>query len=148
MSRSHTVIMFSPAMIRSLLHKFAAFILATSIVLVGTPRRSHGGGTVPLPNDSVRMPSTALAVKMHGSRPARDTESLLRFGAMAYSAEPDSTGDEFDFPDDEEGHLARDITVFVIVSAFVAFFVIKVFLEGDTDDTGSDDGGGKDIPGF
>ena len=66
---------------------------------------------------------------------------------MAYSAEADSTGDEFEFPEDEESHLARDITVFVIVSAFVAFFVIKVFLEGDTDQTETPDGGGKEIPG-
>jgi hypothetical protein len=60
-------------------------------------------------------------------------------------AQPDTTG--FDFPEEEEKHLVRDIAVFVIVSAFVAYFLIKVFLEGDTDENGTEDeGGGKPPP--
>jgi hypothetical protein len=60
-------------------------------------------------------------------------------------AQPDST--EFEFPEEEKKHLARDITVFVIVSVFVAYFLIKVFLEGDKDEGESDDGdNGKKPP--
>jgi hypothetical protein len=60
-------------------------------------------------------------------------------------AEPDSSG--FEFPDDENKHLVRDITVFLIASAFVAVFLIKVFLEEDKEDDGGDDGGsGKPPP--
>ncbi len=67
-------------------------------------------------------------------------------GFLAASALADTTDTEF--PEvEEEGrkHLVRDIGVFLIVSAFVAYFVIKVFLEGDTDQPPPDDGG-KVIP--
>lgn len=67
-------------------------------------------------------------------------------GFLAASALADTT--ETDFPEDEEEgkkHLVRDVGVFLIVSVFVAYFVIKVFLEGDTDQPPPDDGG-KVIP--
>jgi hypothetical protein len=71
----------------------------------------------------------------------------LRFGAMSYAlAQADTTEEGFEFPDEEKNHTVRDIAVFVIVSAFVAYFIIKVFLEGDTDEETTDDGG-KEIPG-
>ena len=74
------------------------------------------------------------------------------YGSLRYAvpvagayAQPDTT--EFDFPEEEKKHLARDITVFVIVSAFVAYFIIKVFLEGDKDENNTDDtGNGKPPP--
>jgi len=54
---------------------------------------------------------------------------------------------EVDFPEEEEGqkHLVRDLGVFVMVAAFVGYFIAKVFLEGDTDEPVPADGG-KDIP--
>ena len=55
---------------------------------------------------------------------------------------------ELDFPEDEEVNrkqLIKDIGVFVIVSAFVGYFIIKVFLEGDTEEPPADDDG-KIIP--
>ncbi len=70
-------------------------------------------------------------------------ESLLRDGWM--SSQPDTT-QPFEFPGEENKHLYRDITIWIIVSAFVAFFIIKVFLEGDTD-LPDEEGGGKTIPG-
>ena len=76
-----------------------------------------------------------------------DTERSLRFAVPVTGgyAQPDST--EFQFPEEEKKHLARDITVFVIVSVFVAYFLIKVFLEGDKDEGETDDGGnGKQPP--
>jgi hypothetical protein len=60
-------------------------------------------------------------------------------------AQPDST--EYEFPEEKKSHLARDITIFVIVSAFVGYFLVKVFLEGDKEDQGGDEGGnGKPPP--
>jgi len=76
-----------------------------------------------------------------------DSNPSLRYAVPMTGgyAQPDTT--EFEFPEEERKHLARDITVFVIVSAFVAYFLIKVFLEGDTDEGESDDsGGGKQPP--
>jgi hypothetical protein len=122
--------------------------VAVAIVAAGIPPRAragagplrHGAGSPNAAAGPVR-PGPTVAVA-----PRRDAANLLRFGALGYAAEPDSTADEFDFPDEEQSHLARDITIFVIVSAFVGFFLIKVFLEGDTDDSGGDDGGGKTVP--
>jgi hypothetical protein len=58
----------------------------------------------------------------------------------------DTTG--LGLPEDEENqrHLIRDIGIFLIVSAFVGYFIVKVFLEGDTQEP-PPEGGGKKIPG-
>jgi hypothetical protein len=59
-------------------------------------------------------------------------------------AEPDTT--EFEFPGEEKNHLVRDVTIFVIVAVFAAYFIVKVFLEGDTEDEVPDEGNGKPTP--
>ena len=88
------------------------------------------------------------AVKLRSQdAPLSDSTRSLRYAVPTTGgyAQPDST--EFEFPEEGKKHLVRDITVFVIVSAFVAYFLIKVFLEGDKDEGGSDDGGnGKPPP--
>ncbi len=76
---------------------------------------------------------------------------FLRDGAMRRADPPDTTGSVFDFPEEEEEkkktrHLARDITVFVIASAFVAAFVIEVFIRGDTDTPVDNRPPGKTVP--
>lgn len=58
--------------------------------------------------------------------------------------QPDTT--EFDFPEEEDKHLIRDITVFVIVSAFIAYFLIKVFLEEDVEQEKTPPDDGKEPP--
>ena len=67
-------------------------------------------------------------------------------GFVSAGALQDTT--ELDFPEEEEKdrkQLIKDIGVFVVVAAFVGYFIIKVFLEGDTDETPADDDG-KIIP--
>jgi hypothetical protein len=62
------------------------------------------------------------------------------------SAAADTT--ELEFPEEEEEkreHLIRDIGIFVVVSAFLAYFLVKVFLEGDEEEPPPDDDG-KVIP--
>lgn len=59
--------------------------------------------------------------------PPRNLRSDGWLGAYAHA---DTT--EYEFPDEEEeNHIVRDVAVFVLVSAFVAFFIIKVFIEKD-----------------
>jgi hypothetical protein len=120
--------------------------VAVAIVAAGIPPRAGAGAL----RRGARSPNAAAGTVGSGAPvavgPRRDAANLLRFGALGYAAEPDSTADEFEFPEEEKSHLARDITIFVIVSAFVGFFLIKVFLEGDTDDSGGDGGGGKTVP--
>ena len=67
--------------------------------------------------------------------------------SMFSSAQPDSMGpDGGYFEEEEEGkNLYRDIGVFLIISAFAGYFIIKVFLEGETEEPPVDNGG-KDIP--
>jgi hypothetical protein len=53
---------------------------------------------------------------------------------------PDTTGDGFVLPEEKsKKKLAKEIAVFVIVAAFVAYFIVKVFIEKDNQsaDTGS-----------
>lgn len=77
---------------------------------------------------------------------APPTDVSLRYplSAVHTFAQPDTT--EFEFPEEEKNHLVRDVTIFLIASAFVAYFIIKVFLEGDTEDVPEDEGNGKPTP--
>ena len=59
-------------------------------------------------------------------------------------AQPDTT--DFEFPEEEERHLVRDISIFLIASVFVGYFIIKVFLEGDTEEDQPEEGNGKPTP--
>jgi hypothetical protein len=57
--------------------------------------------------------------------------SLASEGWKAAFAAADTT--EYEFPEEEKHrNIVREVTLWVVVSAFVAFFMIKVFLQGDT----------------
>lgn len=75
------------------------------------------------------------------------SQAQTEAGHLFNAAQPDSSvpaGGYFE--EEEEGkHLYRDIGIFLIVSAFVGYFIVKVFLEGETEETPPDDGG-KGIP--
>jgi hypothetical protein len=67
-------------------------------------------------------------------------------GRLFAESRPDTLSGRGFTPDDEnENHLVRDIGVFLIVSVFVAYFLIKVFLEGETEDN-PPASGGKVVP--
>ena len=66
-------------------------------------------------------------------------DHFLRF---SYS-QPDTT--TFEFPEEEREHLIRDISIFLIASVFIAFFIVKVFIEDD-DEVVEEGPPGKDIP--
>jgi hypothetical protein len=65
---------------------------------------------------------------------------------LSASAFADTT--DLEFPEEEEErskNLVRDVGIFIVASAMVAYFIIKVFLEGDTEQPPEDDNG-KEIP--
>jgi hypothetical protein len=64
---------------------------------------------------------------------------------IARSALADTTEVEFPGEEDGEKHLVRDVAVFIMVAAFVGYFIAEVFLKSEPDET-TDDGGGKIIP--
>ena len=55
---------------------------------------------------------------------------------------------EYDFPEEEgkNKHLIRDIAIWVIVAGMVGFFIIEVFIRGDTDDESTEKPPGKPLP--
>lgn len=71
-----------------------------------------------------------------------DSNRLMTYG-LGY-AMADTT--DYEFPEEEEQrNLVKEVALWVIVAGFVAFFIIKVFLEGDTDE-GQSGNGGKVVP--
>jgi len=132
--------------------KSVSILLSVCIAAVGFPRSA---GSLPRPGKPAATVSRGAATSDEATAvivpeqvaASATTGQPLRLGAFAFAlAQPDSTEEGFEFPEEEESHVTRDIIAFVIGSAFVAFFIIKVFLEGDTDDPPPDDGG-KTIPG-
>jgi len=78
-----------------------------------------------------------------------DSAQSLRYAVPTTGGYAQADSTEFEFPEDKKKHLYRDIAVFLIISVAVAYFVIKVFLEGDTGEEDGDDGGsGKPPPPF
>ena len=76
-------------------------------------------------------------------------DHFLRDSIPATSAAldpPDTTDDDFVLPEEKEKKkLAKEIAVWLIAAAFVAFFIVKVFIEKD-DEPSKDGGNGKDVP--
>jgi hypothetical protein len=127
---------------RWVLNKHLVFAVLFTFAVYVLPPHSSAGSTLV----SGKRTSTEAAQSDDGGTKDLGKVIPLRFAVpLSHNyAQPDTT--EFEFPEDEEKHLARDITVFLIVSAFVAFFVIKVFLEGDTEEEPSPPDDGKQPP--
>jgi hypothetical protein len=113
-------------------------VVTVSLVVAGIPR--VGARTTAGPARAVA--ADAAAAEPHG-------EYFLRDAVPAtWTPEPPDTvvDDDFFLPEEtDRGKLYRDIAVFIIASAMVAFFIIKVFIEED-DEPAPDDDNGKDIP--
>jgi hypothetical protein len=95
-------------------------------------------------------PTADQAARLDRGAGAAETPTLASWKPsgefLSGYARSDTT--EVEFPEDEEksrNELIKDIGVFVVVSAFIGYFIVKVFLEGDTEQLPPDDGG-KIIP--
>lgn len=95
-------------------------------------------------------PTADQAAGFNGAEGTGETPTLASWKPsgefLSGRAMSDTT--EVDFPEEEEKtkkELIKDIGVFVVVSAFIGYFIIKVFLEGDTEEPAPDDDG-KIIP--
>jgi hypothetical protein len=120
------------------LRKYICWLLSFTLALYAIPGISRGEGSL---QPGARTAEEAAAADANALRTdGLGTGSSVR-GSYAFS---DTT--EYEFPEEEKGkHLTRDIAVFVVLSAFVGFFIIKVFLEGEKDEPPAPDGG-KDTP--
>lgn len=75
-------------------------------------------------------------------------EHFLRDAVPASSAlaPPDTTDDDFVLPEEKsKGQIAKEIAIWTIAAAMVAFFIVKVFIEKDKT-TSSGGSNGKDVP--
>jgi hypothetical protein len=95
-------------------------------------------------------PTAERAARLERTLGAGETPTLASWkpsGGFLSSYAPADTA-EVEFPEDEETsrkELIKDMGVFVVVSAFIGYFIVKVFLEGDTEELPPDDDG-KIIP--
>lgn len=125
---------------RWFVNKNVVFVLSITFFLYVTSFPVQGGDTLVAGKETSSEAAAWRAEPPENESPAVTAFALGLAAGAAYQ-QPDTTG--FKFPEEENKHLIRDITVFVIVAAFVGYFLIKVFLEGDTEEEDVDTGGKK-----
>ncbi len=122
---------------RRLTTKVVAYTVCVALVSLLYPARTVQA------SDSWRGAASAREAAAARVAPGSSALSSLGVvpGLLAFAAAADTT--QFEFPEEEKGqkHLVRDIAVFVMVSAFVGYFLVKVFLEGDNPEPPSTDDG-------
>jgi hypothetical protein len=123
-----------------------ALVLLVSICLVssGIPGNTRAGDAR---GDADARPAAAEPTAVPAAPSADDHFLRDAVASAGFAAQPpDTVDDDFFLPEEtDKKKLYRDIAVFVIAAAFVAFFIIKVFIEKD-EEPAEDDGNGKDIP--
>lgn len=121
--------------------RLVAGTLVVCLLAAGFPR--SGVRTARAQTHTRVYESAAPAPESPGDHFLRDA-----IPASSYAAEPpDTTDDDFILPEEKsKKQLAKEIAVWVIVAAFVAFFIVKVFIEEDNEPAEEDDNG-KQIPG-
>jgi len=127
------------------LERITTFAVALSMIAAGLPRGASASWSGGAATAAEAAKSGTTAERRVSEREVEAGQPVLAMGAFAAGyVDPDTT--EFDFPEDDHKHLARDITVWVIASAFVAYFIIKVFIEKDDEPAPDDKPPGKTIP--
>lgn len=121
---------------QTVLRKYLACFPVLAVVAATTP--SYGGsGDFPVGEASA---DRAAAVDLSSEVFA---ERVTHYWNYRFAIS-DTTG--YEFPEEEETeHVWRDVVLWSVVAGFVAFFVIKVFLEGDTEEP-EPEKPGKEIP--
>jgi hypothetical protein len=124
--------------------RYVGLSVALCLVFVAWPR----------PNRAAELPpgepsAGSAAGSIRDGRTSQAARLSLREGWRRGFAEADTTG--YVFPEDEPerttAQLVKDIVLWTAVAGFVAFFIIKVFLEGDEPEP-PDENPGKPPPIF
>lgn len=127
---------------RSFSNKNVVFLLLVTFLFYVAPPAARGGDTLVAGKASAGEAAGWSDAGAESGVPA-GTSVAFAVPVSASYAQPDTT--DFYFPEEENKHLIRDITVFVIAAAFVGYFLVKVFLEGDTEED-EEPSGGKEVP--
>ena len=142
LSRHSQAAIFRPVLL-AVVNRVVAVTLCVTVFFLGLP-----GGS---PGPTARAAAVPAAA---GNRPsdasAEEASFLLRDAvpAAGFVAPPPDTTEDDDFflPEEtDRKKLVQDIAVFVIVAAFVAVFIIKVFIEKDEEPAAAPPNG-KPIP--
>ncbi len=112
--------------------ELSVFFLSLVIVACGLPRRS-AGSDFPTRGKETAESAAGIEGLAAGSM-------FTRAGSFSlYSLGVDTT--QTPLPEDEERNLVKEIAIWAIVATFVGYFLIKVFLEGETEETPPPDQG-------
>ena len=108
------------------LKTYLVYTLAIAINCLAWPARAASDRPMPVGQPTA---DRAAATQLQGS-----DEKVSPFAVIQHSLAYSDTTDDYPFPEEEEQkHLWRDVAVWLIAAGFVAYFIIKVFLEGDKD---------------
>ena len=111
---------------------------AISVCLVATGFSAHGAGSARAQAHMRVEADPRPAAAPSNDHFLRDTIPAT----LAASAPPDTTDDGFTLPEEKsKKQLTREIVMWVFVAAFVAFFIVKVFIEKDNSSTSSGNNG-------
>jgi hypothetical protein len=131
--------------IQTAFRRLVAGMVTVCLLCTGFARTGAG---VARAQTHTRVPSSAAASEP-APAPLERSDHFLRDAIPAATfaaAQPDTTADDFVLPEEKsKGQIAKEIAVWVLAAAFVAFFIVKVFIENDDEPVSSDDGG-KDVP--
>jgi hypothetical protein len=123
-----------------MLNRVVAVVLCVTVVVTGlSPLPAGAAGA-----ERAARPGATPPGSLEGTQVSYRLRDAVPASSLV-AAPPDTTEDDFFLPEETDNkNLVRDITVFVIVTAFVAYFIIKVFIENDPDPP-PDDTNGKPI---
>jgi hypothetical protein len=117
--------------------KISSFILILSFIAVGWPLDCGALDSLPVGEKN--------SDEAAGGANLRPTPSPMLRNLSGSYFQPDSTETSL-FEEEEERNLIKEITVWVIGAAFVGYFIVKVFLEGDEEEPEEEEPR-KEIPG-
>jgi len=121
---------------KTLLKTYLVYFLAITIVSLALPFPAVGGGGF----------APGKLSSDEAAAPALPMDDVSPFGAIGHAFAFGDTTD-YEFPEEEEAKgVWRDVALWLVVAGFVAFFIIKVFLEGEKDKSEGEGGGGKPDP--
>ena len=119
-----------------MLKTYLVYFLAITIVSLALPSPAVGRGGFPpgkVSSDEAAAPDLPM-------------DDVSPFGAIGHAFAFGDTTD-YEFPEEEEAKgVWRDVALWLVVAGVVAFFIVKVFLEGDEDEPEEEGGGGKPDP--
>jgi hypothetical protein len=124
----------------TILKQVLALVLASGIVALGFP---PAAGSPEFVGDRAGK-TTAEEAARYESPPAPLSPAFTH--SIGFAALISDTTEAVFEDEEEDRNLAKELTVWIIGAAFVGYFIVKVFLQGDTDEAPPPDTGKQPPP--